>query len=261
MCCFSGRVQAVKGTQIFARLGSDNRQFLVYEMRYQASDPVAMILPLPVSPNAGENALRFYNLQNYTKLFADLLWGFGFRAGGRAGAAFGSKGGRPLAVEMVGDFVASYVPTQADFVRLDPRFRLSKSAFRALPHYAEWGYAVFQLRQSPRRPTRVHPMAFSFPVREGGKLFFPTVHIHDGKVHPTEHFDHTLYAQWDGTTGGTLQHIFSPSPWKKAPRSTAEYVDVAKTQGIIDARLPVHRCELRGKHPNRDTWVSPADLT
>jgi hypothetical protein len=52
-------------------------------------------------------------------------------------------------------------------------------------------------------------MALSFPVREGGKLFFPTVHIHDGKVHPTERFDHTLYAQWDGPTGGTLQAIYA----------------------------------------------------
>lgn len=262
MCCFSGTVQAVNGTQIFARLGSDNRQFLIYEMSYQAKEPVAMVLPLPVAPGMDENAVRFHNLQGYPTLFTDLLSAFGIRAGAGYAGAGGGGGGRTLAVQAVGDFVASYVPTQADFVRLDPRFRLPKSSFRALPHYANWGYAVFQLQQSPRQVTRVHPMALSFPVRESGKLFFPTVHIHDGKVHQTEYFDHTLYAQWDGPTGrGTLQSLYPRSPWGKSKGNPAESVDIAKAQGIVDARLPLHRRQLRGNLPNRDTWLLPTDLT
>lgn len=262
MCCFTGPVETVHETQIFARLGDDKRQFLAYEMRYQAVEPVAMVLPLPVALNAGENAIRFYNLQGYEKMFADLYSLFVSEGAiGAPGGFAGAGGGRTLAVESVGDFAASYVPTPDDFARLDRRFRLPKSAFRALPQYTEWGFAVFQLRQSPRVSTRVHPMALSFPVREGGKLFFPTVHIHDGKVHAAEHFDHTLYAQWDGPTGGTLQHIFSPSRWTKSPRIASKKVDGTRAQGIIEARLPVHRYELRGKLPNRDTWVLPSDLT
>ncbi len=92
-------------------------------------------------------------------------------------------------------------------------------------------------------------------------MFFPTVHIHDGKVHATERFDHILYAQWDGPTGGTLQHIFSPSPWQKSKQDIGKAVKVARTQGIVDAGLPVHRRELQGRFPNRDTWLSPVDLT
>ena len=37
-------------------------------------------------------------------------------------------------------------------------------------------------------------MAFDFP-RAAKKLFFPTVHIHDGKVHDKADFDHALYCQ------------------------------------------------------------------
>jgi len=37
--------------------------------------------------------------------------------------------------------------------------------------------------------------AFTFPHAKGAKLFFPTVHVHDGEVHKTAEFDHELYLQ------------------------------------------------------------------
>lgn len=35
-------------------------------------------------------------------------------------------------------------------------------------------------------------MAFVLPRRDGRFVFFPTVHVHDGEVHPTAAFDDTL---------------------------------------------------------------------
>lgn len=61
-----------------------------------------------------------------------------------------------------------------------------------LPLYSDYGFAVFQL---PRHNAREHAMAFEFPRREKEQLFFPTVHIHDGKVGQAAHFDHALYCQ------------------------------------------------------------------
>ena len=46
MCCFSGPVQSVSNTRIFARNSGLTNQFLVYEMNFSAKDDLAMILPI-----------------------------------------------------------------------------------------------------------------------------------------------------------------------------------------------------------------------
>jgi hypothetical protein len=56
MCIFTGgaaALQSVTGTSIFARALADGRQILVYGMKVAASEPLAMVLPLPVPPGAG----------------------------------------------------------------------------------------------------------------------------------------------------------------------------------------------------------------
>ncbi len=45
MCCFSGSVRSVSGTQIFARGMPDGRQVLVYAMSFEADVDLAMVLP------------------------------------------------------------------------------------------------------------------------------------------------------------------------------------------------------------------------
>ena len=87
---------------------------------------------------------------------------------------------------------ASFVPTIADFDRLDERFRLPKETWHHLPQYNKFGFAVFKLKPGEKR---IHPMAFEFPRSDSKRLFFPTVHIHDGEVHATADFDHILYCQ------------------------------------------------------------------
>lgn len=51
MCCFSGKVDQVKNTRIFARLGEGGSQFLIYEMDVSARQDVAMVLPGLVKPD------------------------------------------------------------------------------------------------------------------------------------------------------------------------------------------------------------------
>jgi hypothetical protein len=99
-----------------------------------------------------------------------------------------------LNVYEVGSFEASFAPTQADFARLDPRFRLADALWRALPAYDDFGFAIFKLKPGARE---MHPMAFTFPLRDPDRLFFPTVHIHHDTVESIADFEHVLYWQSD----------------------------------------------------------------
>src|SRR5688572_28066785 len=75
MCCFSGPVEDVSNTKIFARFTKDREQAIVYQMNYQAKEPLAMILPIPVGSKE-EDAVTFVDLKEYEKFFADLHKGF-----------------------------------------------------------------------------------------------------------------------------------------------------------------------------------------
>lgn len=247
MCCFSVRTPAgligrllqkpvhVSGTNIFARMTAPGVQALAYGMTLSTREPVAMILPLPVAPGSGEDAVRFIDLHDHANMFVELGWLFEevSRAKGRSLALM--PRGR-LKVHTVGSFIASYVPTRADFTRLDERFRMPDVLFDAVPAYRDYAFAVFQL--SPGATT-VHPMAFTFPTRTPDRLYFPTVHLHDGRWHRTAAFDHALYYQGRAIDGDAVA--------PKTPRKDyAQLVDVAQ---------PMIRRTLRGKLANADTWI------
>ncbi|MEZ4248471.1 MAG: hypothetical protein R3B99_09550 [Polyangiales bacterium] len=167
MCMFTGPIRHVSGTAIFARADEGDRQMLAYQMKVGSDAPVAMVLPLPVAAGAGEDALRFVDLSDYDDLFEQMARAI-FPV--PAARGFGAPQALTLEVQRVGNFVASFVPSLADFSRLDARFRLAPEVWTALPRYADWGFAVFRL--APDGDQKVHPMAFSFPRRDPSRLFF-----------------------------------------------------------------------------------------
>jgi hypothetical protein len=270
MCCFSQPVEQVFDTNIFAR-SVNGRQLLVYGMAYVAAADLAMVLPLPVPPNPPEDAVRFINLVRYPAFFDDLSHGFpkmtagsflSFEMGGRAGVPV-------LRVHDVGSFEASFVPRVEDFERLDERFRIPREVWDLLPAYRDYGFAVFKLKGSaspppagvlrrllggapagrPPKPRRVHPMAFEFPRRNPDLLYFPTVHVHDRKVHPDAMFDHMLYCQSDPAIEEYLQD------WEWSNRRASEFVDIGRAEGIV---TPNHYCQRRplaGRLENKDSLV------
>lgn len=81
MCCFSGPVNDVAATRIFARMAEGGRQILAYEMTFAADAPVAMILPIPTPPRSAEDSVRFISLEKYPKLFDDLFEAFTYPHG------------------------------------------------------------------------------------------------------------------------------------------------------------------------------------
>lgn len=244
MCCFSRPVQSVTATRIFANFIESTRQALVYQMRLDAPEDLAMILPIPVAQPAPDEAVRFVNLEGYKEFFKDLEKGFPrppSKSRSDSQDVVPSEKA-PLVVHSVGSFDASFVPNIDSFGRLDQRFRLPREIWRKLPQYARYGFAVFKLKKGR---SDVHPMAFTFPSALKGKLFFPTVHIHDGKVHPKEKFDHILYAQ-------PGPNALIPA-WRESPRTAGAFVDIKKAKDLVASAQHVYRHTIRGLQDNEDT--------
>lgn len=244
----------VASTQIFAR-HAGWRQILVYAMQLSSADEVAMILPLPVAPGTREDAVRFIDLSAYPRLFADLDACFPQppRPASRPQAGPNANSSR-LRVQQVGAFEASFVPTLADFTRLDPRFRLDDAIWRQLPGYADWGFAVVRL--GPGRQD-VHPLALSFPKRFAERLFFPTVHVHNATLRQAAEFNHTLYFQrvaqprLSGAASEAATVVAASEP-------VGARVELARCQGVLDGAEALARVQLSGSRPNEDVWLADA---
>lgn len=248
MCCFSKPVVSVSDTKIFARAGAEGRQFLVYSMAISARQDLAMILPLPVAPGTGEKGVEFINLKDYPNFFDDLHSGFPVfvvTASAEHSDRVMPSSAAKLDVVQVGNFEASFVPTVKDFSRLDERFRLPTETWEKLPQYQTYGFAVFKLKSGEMH---MHPMAFSFPRRDPAELFFPTVHIHDGKVHERARFDHTLYCQPHDNDYPNFG-----GQWEESTTQAKNFMKVADAKGLIEADQHCYKRELRGQLVNRDT--------
>lgn len=224
-------------------MASPGRQILAYEMVFAAANPVAMILPLPTPPGSAEADVRFISLQGYEDLFEDLYSAFTW-PGGRPRSGDMEDAPAQLALQVVGDFVASFVPALGDFARLDPRFRVPPGTVDRVPDYADYGFVVFQLGAAKQR-SRVHPMAFEFSTRDPGRLFFPLLHVHDGQLHAEAAFDHVLYAQ-GLRTDRLFQHTDEPVHYN---------MHDPKAGLVVDLEASISRCEMYGMRPNRDEWA------
>ncbi|VTT99386.1 Uncharacterized protein OS=Pedosphaera parvula (strain Ellin514) GN=Cflav_PD1343 PE=4 SV=1 [Gemmataceae bacterium] len=243
MCCFSGKVESVSDTNIFARASRDGRQFLVYSMKFKAGDDLAMILPIPTPKDSAEDAVKFINLEKYETFFDDL--NAAFPAPASDAPTRGGKGDKPLAVVEVGKYVASFVPSVKAFDKLDQQFRLPAAVWDKLPQYADFGFAVFKLKKPEKGEQKVHPMAFEFPRDDKKILFLPTLHIHDGTVPAKAKFDHALFCQVPE----------APSGWEESPGLADTSVKVKETQGIVDPNGHIYRKVMRGVFENKDVGI------
>lgn len=263
MCIFSGKSPAlrVERTQIFARRHGAH-QVLVYAMHLAAPEDAAMILPLPVAPGAGDDAVRMHDLSSVPDFFARLDRCFPRDTSAIVGERAQSRPRLP--VRTVGAFEASYVPSLSEFDRLDPRFRIPESVWRMLPLYRDWGFAVFIFRPGS---AAIHPMALDFPMLVPDALFFPTVHVHDGQVHARAAFDHTLYVQGldrirqvdrvldmePPRTVWTLPRFDDRSELNPRAR-----FDERLPAGLVELDSGLSRLRLRRDLPNTDVWLTAA---
>jgi hypothetical protein len=247
MCMFSGKVSEVSNTRIFARMVAAARQGLVYAMNVDTPTEVAMVLPLPVVIGSAEDAVKFIDLSKFPNFFSSLDRGFTRSDSGAD--PFGGPAPAPLGelkVHQVGSFEASFVPQMADFSRLDQRFRLPEGALEKIGIYKDYGFAVFKFKLGRQK---IHPMAMTFPTRLADRLYFPTVHIHDGEVHEKEEFDHNLYAQCANPGGRALLH------WEESDGNAVVFSQAGLSQGFIDPAKHVYRMRLIGELKNEDQFL------
>ena len=141
------------------------------------------------------------------------------------------------------------MPGLRDFSRLDPSFRIQDEVWQALPLYADYGFAVFKLKQG--RKVTIHPMAFRFPTRDPKALFFPTVHVHDGAVHATAEFDHRLFYQ--GAVPGFMFQGKTPS--ERSFMAARSGIQLDKAKGLVDGEDVVSAVTAEGDLKNEDTWI------
>jgi hypothetical protein len=249
MCCFTGLVERVSGTQIFVRRRGAN-QLVVYRMKYAAASELAMVLPIPIVPGSAEDSVRFVSLERCVEFFKKLDSLFVGRESEYEGMTLGGSVSvrAKLKVHEVGAYEASFVPSPEDFGRLDERFRLPVEIWLELGNYRDWGFAVFKLKPATT-PTTVHPMAFEFPTRDPERLFFPTLHVHARRVDRAAQFDHTLYCQPDP------QHYWEMVEWTDSDFSVGAGLDCPDALALVDPDLGCWRTSLVGSLENRDTWL------
>ena len=169
-----------------------------------------------------------------------------------------------LPVENVGSFEASFVPSLKDFSRLDPRFRLPAGTEDAMTQlYKSFGFVVFQLKTGD--DIKAHPMAFNFETSEMESVFYPTVHVHHGKMEDQEHFDHVLYLQMPPGMACVSDQLEA----SKGP--LGNYVSLNKLEidiGDADVEPPkpllrnaiAYRQKVQSQHPNRDIRINLAKV-
>ncbi len=273
MCIFSQPVIDVSDTNIFARLIENGWQHIVYQMNFESAEDNAIILPLPVAlPSTEDESLEFISLQDYGGFFSDLRKGFPLApTKSERNPSRSAKGSidRKLVVHKVGDFIASFVPTQGDFGRLDEQFRIPQKSWDQIPKYADYGFAVFQLANRSGKP---HPMAFKFHSRlntgdASAQIFFPTVHIHDGEVHRHEHFDHTLFLQspsFDEAAGDYRERpklvADDATGYVRSKWNAEEFCDINAAKGILDPQSLVHLKKMKGDLENDDVLAGGIEL-
>lgn len=280
----------VTKTKIFARHTYQDYQAIVYSMSIASNREAAMILPLPIKPGSGEDALKFIDLSDYPTFFDDLDNACPCECSELDtlfdlddSLEMGSAAAAPiLTVHEVGDYEASYVPSMADFSRLDPRFRLPEAVWSKMPDYHDYGFAVFQLKIALVKDDEdvdntVHPMAFEFPTRDPDRLFYPTVHVHDGDYHSKAGFYHKFFCQresareefkyqrdiFDGISptpalaiSKELDNWFEGYSWfYRSEQPLEQLIECHKTQGLIHPQQKLFAMDLFGNYPNHDMWL------
>ena len=237
---FTQPVLDVSNTKIFARM-DEGHQYLAYQMNFNSVEDNAMILPIPTPRNPAEDAIKFIDFSKHPKFFDDLHQMFVEQS--RSMTLGYTKGlTRTLEVHNVGNFRATFVPTIADFERVDKQFKFDESVWNKLPQYIDWSFVVVKLKPGI---AKVHPMVFKFPSRYTDRVYFPTMHIHDGEIHVEEQFDHKLYYQPEWIKSGD----FNIRGWKTATTGYQNY------SGILKEKFPICQKTIEGQYVNDDHWI------
>ena len=247
MCIFSGKIEEVSSTSIFCSDLGNNKRCTIYQMNVNTKRDVAMVLPVPT-----QKEIEFVDFSDYDNFFEDLDRLFP-KPVTRSSSRSVMKGGglEPLAVHSVGSFVASFVPSLDDFDRLDKRFKIGEDLWDELPNYEAFGFAVFKLKPGNQK---VHPMAYKYVTNAPMMIYFPTSHVHDGRVPLVDRFDHNLYFQLGFRFGNCEKWRTGKS--KDGAGAVQEFVDINKCQGLVRVNREIQKRSIHESHRNGDFYLA-----
>lgn len=258
MCIITKIVEEVNSTQIFTCFSEDqSKQFLVYSNQVNTNEENnLMILPVP-----NPESVEFINLQKYTKFFDDCQKNFKYvRHRATDSLLYASRSlsasiedRPPLVIHKVGSYVASIVPSVADFDRLDPLvFDLDFNLQDILKstYTSEFGFIACKLRKGAHT---YHPFAYIHKSHSGGLLFIPTLHYHAHQYGMNKHidadWDHIIYSiGTDLDTTNYDDYVYSPTNsirFDKFPESI-RWAEQYKLK----------RWTKKGNGKNRDLWIA-----
>lgn len=158
----------------------------------------AMILPCPVSGKDGKIILidlsnkKDFSFSGLDKCFPTLTR----LTKGMSKAASKNVDYEQLEVIELGAYKVSIAPTARDIRRANKDiFKVSKGTRRVLKEEYDDGFAFVICMFDSTKEIEPHPIGYVHDVLpSSGKLFVPCKHVHDGKAHNTEHFDHVIYS-------------------------------------------------------------------
>ena len=102
----------------------------------------------------------------------------------------------------------------------------------------------------------MHPMAFEFPRCDPNYLFFPTVHVHDGRVHSKAKFDHALYCQTHSAPPNWEQSVGVPDDIGGDEFQLERWDESYRP--FLDLYSPVYRRQMLGTFANQDVIIREA---
>ncbi len=205
-----------------------------------------MLLPVP-----NPESVQFIDLSDYDDIFTDLEMHFGSRGsrgGGLTKSAF-------LEVVSVGSYRATLVKTFKDLNNIDPEIfgkvsqNIKDILFNQYHHGNEnnFGYIVCKLTGGEK--FKYHPFAYTHELVKSGKLFVPTLHVHDGEnAKAEEHWDHCIYsintAKQGGDESRDNRDLYAPS---------GKYFDKQKISQFDSCSFKVlNKKYLSGLYENKD---------
>lgn len=182
MCIFVAPVLRVSKTRIAVAPLSDNRQLIVYEnqVSQQPGARNAMVLPVPAGQPVTLVDFSKYPFggnfwDDCDSLIPRAITNNAMSFGGGFGVA--TKDVETLPVQRVGAYMASVVPSLADFGRLDASvFQLPKDIESILVEHYAAGFSFVVCLFTGN--VGAHPIAYTSARLPNGNCFIPTRHAH-----------------------------------------------------------------------------------
>ncbi len=180
MCIFVAPVIRVSKTRILVAPLADNKQLIVYENQVTNNGKNAMILPVPAGTEpifVDVSRIDVWDACVECMPRPEQSPSFG---GGFGGASQMSM--QQLAVQRVGGYHCSVVPTLQDFSRLSQQHFSSVPANITQVLETNYGVGFHFVVCVFDGTVAAHPIAYISSRLAGGKLFIPTRHAHGAPI-------------------------------------------------------------------------------